>query len=161
MSVCGVRMDVKRREFLNLLAGTAGAAALGNLVGCGGGGNVTNPNTNVVTVPPVSQGIGDPGIPQLPIPSQSGIDHIIVIMLESRSFDHLLGWLPGGQGVQARVTYADRTGAPDDVFRSHLGTLWCRSLWPRTSCRCPTNRHVLVIDAPLRCADTHATSPPV
>jgi phospholipase C len=30
----------------------------------------------------------------LPTPAASGIEHIVVVMMENRSFDHLLGWLP-------------------------------------------------------------------
>src|SRR3954469_20026711 len=29
----------------------------------------------------------------LPLPELSGIQHIVVVMMENRSFDHLLGWL--------------------------------------------------------------------
>src|SRR3954447_5618764 len=29
----------------------------------------------------------------LPKPNKSGIDHIVVVMMENRSFDHFLGWL--------------------------------------------------------------------
>ena len=29
----------------------------------------------------------------LPNPTSSGIEHIVVVMMENRSFDHLLGWL--------------------------------------------------------------------
>src|SRR5215469_8798771 len=31
---------------------------------------------------------------ELPLPEGSGIEHIIVVMMENRSFDHMLGWLP-------------------------------------------------------------------
>ena len=34
-------------------------------------------------------------------PSASGIDHIVVVMMENRSFDHFLGWLPNADGVQS------------------------------------------------------------
>ena len=49
--------------------------------------------------------------PQLPSPDSSGIDHIIVVMMENRSFDHFLGWLPGANGKQAGLTYVDSYGA--------------------------------------------------
>ena len=39
--------------------------------------------------------------PSLPEPARSGIDHIVVVMMENRSFDHYLGWLPGADGRQA------------------------------------------------------------
>ena len=36
----------------------------------------------------------------LPKPNKSGIDHIVLVTMENRSFDHFLGWLPGANGVQ-------------------------------------------------------------
>ena len=30
-----------------------------------------------------------------PPPADSGIEHVVVVMMENRSFDHFLGWLPG------------------------------------------------------------------
>jgi phospholipase C len=39
-------------------------------------------------------------------------DHVVVVMMENRSFDHLLGWLPGANGRQAGLTYLDAAGAP-------------------------------------------------
>jgi phospholipase C len=47
---------------------------------------------------------------RLPLPERSGIDHIVVAMMENRSFDHLLGWLPGAGGRQAGLTYKDSQG---------------------------------------------------
>ena len=46
----------------------------------------------------------------LPQPQHSGIDHIVVVTMENRSFDHLLGWLPGANGKQAGLAYPDRFG---------------------------------------------------
>jgi phospholipase C len=46
----------------------------------------------------------------LPPPARSGIDHIVVVMMENRSFDHLLGWLPGADGKQAGLQYLDTSG---------------------------------------------------
>jgi len=48
----------------------------------------------------------------LPSPARSGIDHVVVVMMENRSFDHFLGWLPGADGKQAGLTYLDAAGAP-------------------------------------------------
>ncbi len=50
--------------------------------------------------------------PALPHPGRSGIDHIVVVMMENRSFDHYLGWLPGADGRQSGLTYTDRYGVP-------------------------------------------------
>src|SRR2546430_16059255 len=47
----------------------------------------------------------------LPRPAKSGIDHVVVVMMENRSFDHFLGWLPGADGKQAGLTYTDAAGA--------------------------------------------------
>jgi phospholipase C len=38
------------------------------------------------------------------------LDHIIVVTMENRSFDHLLGWVPGADGRQAGLTYTDSDG---------------------------------------------------
>jgi len=48
----------------------------------------------------------------LPTPQRSGIEHIIVVMMENRSFDHFLGWLPGAEGRQSGLTYYDATRMP-------------------------------------------------
>src|SRR5437763_9753142 len=63
----------------------------------------------------------------LPKPNKSGVEHIIVVMMENRSFDHFLGWLPGANGRQAGLTYLDSAGiahstvplAPDYQGCSH------------------------------------------
>jgi phospholipase C len=46
----------------------------------------------------------------LPAPGRSGIEHVVVVMMENRSFDHFLGWLPGADGRQAGLSYVDRYG---------------------------------------------------
>src|SRR3954467_2833418 len=48
---------------------------------------------------------------KLPRPARSGLDHVVVVMMENRSFDHLLGWLPGADGKQAGLAYTDAAGA--------------------------------------------------
>src|ERR1700760_101119 len=40
----------------------------------------------------------------------SQIKHIVVVMMENRSYDHLLGWLPNGDGIQGGLTYRDKNG---------------------------------------------------
>jgi phospholipase C len=54
--------------------------------------------------------------PRLPLPGSSGIDHVVVVMMENRSFDHFLGWLPGADGKQAGLSYADGAGASHSTF---------------------------------------------
>jgi phospholipase C len=54
-----------------------------------------------------------PGNPWVPVdPARSGIEHVVVVMMENRSFDHFLGWLPGANGAQdtSRRRYPDRQG---------------------------------------------------
>lgn len=72
---------LSRREFLARMAVATGAG----LIGCKN--DVIDPN-----------------------PSESGLQHIIVVTMENRSFDHLLGWLPNADGKQAGLSYRDRDG---------------------------------------------------
>jgi phospholipase C len=67
------------------------------------------------------------------LPAESGIDHVVVVMMENRSFDSYLGWLPRNEGYmelgRARYgssftvrgdqfqTFPDPTGAPVDTYR--------------------------------------------
>jgi phospholipase C len=53
----------------------------------------------------------------LPSPASSGIDHIVFVCMENRSFDHFLGWLPGAEGKQAGLTYQDDHGVPHATHR--------------------------------------------
>ena len=53
---------------------------------------------------------------KLPKPGRSGLEHVIVVMMENRSFDHFLGWLPGADGKQAGLTFNDANGAPHPPF---------------------------------------------
>ena len=54
--------------------------------------------------------------PTLPAPEASGIEHIIVVMMENRSFDHFLGWLPGADGQQSGLSFRDRYGIPHSTY---------------------------------------------
>jgi len=56
------------------------------------------------------------GATTLPRPSRSGIDHIVLVMMENRSFDHFLGWVPGADGKQAGLSYTDRSGVAHPTF---------------------------------------------
>src|ERR1700752_669565 len=48
--------------------------------------------------------------PDLLRAASSEIKHIVVVMMENRSFDHFLGWLPNADGKQAKLTYQDVNG---------------------------------------------------
>jgi len=71
------------------------AAALGSLSGAGAAAAALLERATASALPP---------------PARSGIDHVVVVMMENRSFDHLLGWLPGADGRQAGLSYVDRNG---------------------------------------------------
>jgi phospholipase C len=57
---------------------------------------------------------------ELASPEASGIEHIIVLMMENRSFDHFLGWLPGANGKQAGLSFMDSVGNSYPTY--HLTT---------------------------------------
>jgi phospholipase C len=56
-------------------------------------------------------------LPHLPDPRTCGLDNVVVLCMENRSFDHYLGWLPGADGRQAGLTYLDDAGQPHDTHR--------------------------------------------
>ncbi len=87
------RLDRRR-----LLAGALGAAALGGV-------RAARP----ASAEPLREG-------DLPPPARSGLDHVVVVTMENRSFDHLLGWLPGANGRQAGLTFRDRAGVAHATY---------------------------------------------
>jgi phospholipase C len=87
-------MSVNRRDFLRGVAGTSGAVVAGSLLG--------------------KHILADSS--QLPTPAESGIEHIVVVMMENRSFDHILGWLPGADGRQAGLKYPDSSGVLQSTY---------------------------------------------
>jgi phospholipase C len=60
-----------------------------------------------------------PQRPPLPQPNQSGIEHIVLVMMENRSFDHILGWLPRADGRQAGLSYPDEVGTLVPTFHQN------------------------------------------
>src|SRR5579862_8299879 len=94
------RSGLSRREFLAGVAATTGALALG---GCGES--------------QVGAGSSDPESQSLPSPESSGIEHVIVLMMENRSFDHFLGWVPDADGRQAGLSFTDKQGMARATYR--------------------------------------------
>jgi phospholipase C len=86
-------MSINRRTFMRSIAGASAAAALAGTKALEG------------------------QQPSLPSPSASQIEHIVVVMMENRSFDHLLGWLPGANGRQAGLSYLDSDGEAHPTYR--------------------------------------------
>lgn len=83
-----------RREFLTAAAG-ATTLSLGS---CLGSTDTCTPGAN-----------GNP-VCALPPASQAPFDTVVVLMMENRSFDHCLGWLPGANGRQQGLSYVDEGG---------------------------------------------------
>jgi len=52
----------------------------------------------------------------LPMPESSGIDHIIVLTMENRSFDHFFGWIPGADGRQSGLHYLDKNNVSRPTY---------------------------------------------
>ena len=74
---------ITRRRFVGAAAGTLGAAALGG-----------------------------PAAALAKPPRRALFDHVVVLMMENRSFDHFLGWVPGADGRQAGLVYRAKLGVP-------------------------------------------------
>jgi phospholipase C len=89
-------MSINRRQFMRRAAGAVSTAAL---MGTAGSQRLAGQEQS------------------LPAPETSGVEHIVVVMMENRSFDHLLGWLPGGNGTQAGLTYLDKHGEAHPTHR--------------------------------------------
>ncbi len=50
-------------------------------------------------------------------PEHAPFDTVVVLMMENRSFDHFLGWVPGADGTQAGASYRDVNGAMQPTHR--------------------------------------------
>ena len=83
-------MKLDRRKFIGSAVGASAAGLLGNIPGA----------------------LASTGQPKV-LPARAGdcgIEHVVVLMMENRSFDHLLGWLPNADGVQDGLIYYDLDG---------------------------------------------------
>lgn len=83
-------MTVNRRDFLRRAASVSAAALATSTL------SESRPQAQTVDL--------------LPTPENSGIEHIVVVMMENRSFDHLLGWMPNANGRQSGLSYPDNNG---------------------------------------------------
>ena len=64
----------------------------------------------------VASFVRDDEMGALPSPQNSGIEHVVLVAMENRSFDHILGWLPHANGKQAGLTYFDKSGQPHATY---------------------------------------------
>ena len=94
---------LRRREFLARTAAAAGLAGLSSL-----------PAGTLLAEAARAQITG------LPSPRNLPLDHVVVVMMENRSFDHYFGWLEGADGSQ-HETYTTPTG--EQVATRHTSSL--------------------------------------
>jgi phospholipase C len=95
----------KRRAFLRSAIGATAAAVLPS---CG-----SDQSPVAATLPSSAD---PPSSADLPSPDRSGIEHVVVVMMENRSFDHFLGWLPTADGKQSGLSYVDKDGAVNSTY---------------------------------------------
>ena len=94
-------MRINRRNLIKNAGLASGAALFG--AACGSSKFLPGQNTM-------------PTSGALPQPADSGIEHIVVVTMENRSFDHFLGWLPNADGKQAGVTFVDNQGVSHSTY---------------------------------------------
>jgi phospholipase C len=87
---------LRRRDFLERTALTAGLA--------------TSFATVLSPTDLVAEAARRQAKSHLPSPRNLPIDTFVVLMMENRSFDHYLGWLPGADGRQKGLTYTNNAG---------------------------------------------------
>jgi phospholipase C len=97
-------MTINRRAFVKSAVGATAAALVGSRLWGG------------TPVPALDIGPTELPLPTLPAPGDSGIEHVVVVMMENRSFDHFLGWLPNADGRQSGLAYADPSGAMHPTY---------------------------------------------
>ncbi|HEY5188852.1 MAG TPA: alkaline phosphatase family protein [Solirubrobacteraceae bacterium] len=105
-----------RRDFLKRTAVTAGLAASMGLV--------LDPDTLVAEAARRQREVAIPSPRNLPI------DTFVVLMMENRSFDHYLGWLPGADGRQAGLQFTDNQGHTFPTHRLQTDFQGCAFLDP-------------------------------
>ena len=106
--------NMNRRVFGQLLAG---------------GFAVTGASRAAQTSPPASGQSTTAGLPALvngaiqvsgsatlPDPRECGIEHVVVVTMENRSFDHFFGWIPDADGQQAGLQYTDNNGVTHSTY---------------------------------------------
>ena len=110
-----------RRRFLAGMAAVAGSVAMSGCGGGGGdpgggkGGDVPAPSITNVPSPNGGDRYSLPRAP-LPDPANSGIDFVVLVTMENRSFDHFLSWVPGAEGMPANQHFGDAFGTPQSPF---------------------------------------------
>jgi phospholipase C len=96
-------MNMPRRTFLAAAAAVAAGVIVG---GCGSDGNSSkaDPSTSLPEPRRSRRGRG------LDRPDLAPFDTVVVLMMENRSFDHFLSWVPGAEGIPKGLTYPTKDG---------------------------------------------------
>lgn len=117
---------LNRRELLTgaAAAGILGAAAL---AGCSSDSESGSGSG--------SPSVDTTGLPVMPAGKDAPFDTVVVLMMENRSFDHLLGWLPGADGKQDGLKFRDVTGAMQATWAIKNDPQGCnyadpKHMWP-------------------------------
>ncbi len=87
--------NLTRRDFLTLATGAAVLDSAGSSAAAD------------TRAQPLPAGAATGAIPRV---SEAPFNTVVVLMMENRSFDHVLGWLPGANGRQQGLSYADKRG---------------------------------------------------
>jgi phospholipase C len=93
---------LRRREFLQRTAYTAGLAGLAGALPA---------DTLVAEAAKRQRRV------KLPAPRNMPIDTFVVLMMENRSFDHYLGWMPNADARQTGISYLDTEGKRQETHR--------------------------------------------
>jgi phospholipase C len=121
-------MSIHRRDFVKTVTGAGMLGACGSAGRSARGQSISRSASIRAGIPELVNGsVALTGSVILPPPGESGIEHIVVVTMENRSFDHFLGWLPGADGKQAGLSYLDNSGvthstselAPDFIGCGH------------------------------------------
>lgn len=91
--------DMTRRDFLTGTAALVAGTAFGSACSSGHGAKKTKRT---------AQPLADP--------AHAPFDTVVLLTMENRSYDHLLGWLPGADGKQAGLRYVDKAGQAQPTY---------------------------------------------
>jgi phospholipase C len=105
-----------RRDFLQRTAVSAGLTA--------GAGLLLHPDAVIAAAARRQRRVS------IPSPRNFPIDTFVVVMMENRSFDHYLGWLPGADGQQAGLQFTDPHGQAHATHRLAANFQGCGFLDP-------------------------------
>jgi len=108
-----------RRKFLQGIAAVSGAAVLSKF------GDLPTANALVQQEELLAARV-------LPAPSQSGIDHIVVVMMETAASTTCSDGIRGADGKQAGLTYNDPSGIPHSTQPIWRATLRVADIPTRT-----------------------------